>query len=87
VAAVLANLAHTAWKQQHTEDGSIALLSCPHHRCCPTGVLCVQALTPCELFQRIRGRTLWFAGDSQTWHFFYSAECFLRNFAPSLHRT
>ncbi|KAI3427135.1 hypothetical protein D9Q98_007072 [Chlorella vulgaris] len=47
----------------------------------------LHALTPCELFQRIRGRTLWFAGDSQTWHFFYSAECFLRNFAPSLHRT
>ena len=29
--------------------------------CCP------QAFSPCELFQRIRGRTLWFMGDSQTW--------------------
>ena len=48
---------------------------------------CLQAFSPCELFARIRGRTLWFMGDSQTWHFFYSAECFLREFAPSLRRT
>ena len=48
---------------------------------------CPQAFSPCELFARIRGRTLWFMGDSQTWHFFYSAECFLREFAPSLRRT
>ncbi|KDD73500.1 hypothetical protein H632_c2115p1, partial [Helicosporidium sp. ATCC 50920] len=37
--------------------------------------------SPCELFQRIRGRTLYFMGDSQTWHFYYAAECFLRAFA------
>ncbi|PSC75775.1 hypothetical protein C2E20_1281 [Micractinium conductrix] len=43
--------------------------------------------TPCELFQRIRGRTLWFLGDSQTWNFYYAAECFMREFAPSLRRT
>ena len=47
----------------------------------------LQAFSPCELFARIRGRTLWFMGDSQTFHFFYSAECFLREFAPSLRRT
>jgi hypothetical protein len=47
----------------------------------------LKALTPCELFQRIRGRTLWFAGDSQTWAFFLSAECFLREFALTLNRT
>lgn len=28
---------------------------------------CPQDLSPCELFARIRGRTLWFMGDSQTW--------------------
>lgn len=27
------------------------------------------------------GRTLWFIGDSQTWHSYYSAECFLRSYA------
>lgn len=27
----------------------------------------LQDLSPCELFARIRGRTLWFMGDSQTW--------------------
>jgi len=47
----------------------------------------LQDFSPCELFQRIRGRTLWFMGDSQTWAFFYAAECFLREFAPSLVRT
>jgi len=46
-----------------------------------------QDFSPCELFQRIRGRTLWFMGDSQTWNLFYAAECFLREFAPSLVRT
>mgnify|MGYP001810714616 CR=1 FL=1 len=46
-----------------------------------------QDFTPCELFQRIRGRTLWFLGDSQTWNFYYAAECFMREFAPSLRRT
>ncbi|GAB4823852.1 hypothetical protein N2152v2_010898 [Parachlorella kessleri] len=38
-------------------------------------------LTPCELFLRIRGRTLWFMGDSQTWHFYLAVECFLHEFA------
>lgn len=33
-----------------------------------------------------RGRTLWFIGDSQTCHFFFAAECFLREFAPTLKR-
>ncbi|KAL4430006.1 hypothetical protein ABPG77_004376 [Micractinium sp. CCAP 211/92] len=46
----------------------------------------LRAFSPCELFARIRGRTLFFMGDSQTWHFYYSAECFLRGFAPSLQR-
>ena len=46
-----------------------------------------QDFSPCELFQRIRGRTLWLLGDSQTWHFYYALECFLREFAPSLRRT
>jgi hypothetical protein len=50
-------------------------------------VVAPQDFTACELFQRVRGRTLWFMGDSQTWHFYYSAECFLREFAPSLRRT
>ena len=27
------------------------------------------------------GRTLWFIGDSQTWHSYLSAECFLRDYA------
>lgn len=44
-------------------------------------------LSPCELFQRIRGRTLYFFGDSQTWHFYYSAECFLREFATGMRRS
>lgn len=30
---------------------------------------------------------MWFMGDSQTWAFYYAAECFLREFAPSLRRT
>ncbi|KAI3433673.1 hypothetical protein D9Q98_003482 [Chlorella vulgaris] len=47
----------------------------------------LQDVTPCELFQRIRGRTLWLLGDSQTWSLFTAAECFLREFAPSLQRT
>ncbi|PRW50814.1 hypothetical protein C2E21_5439 [Chlorella sorokiniana] len=47
----------------------------------------IKDMSPCELFARIRGRTLWFMGDSQTWHYYYSAECFLREFAPSLRRT
>ncbi|EFN56573.1 hypothetical protein CHLNCDRAFT_144252 [Chlorella variabilis] len=47
----------------------------------------LQDFTPCELFQRIRGRTLWFMGDSQMLQFYYAAECFLREFAPSLRRT
>ncbi|KAL4444044.1 hypothetical protein ABPG75_011781 [Micractinium tetrahymenae] len=46
----------------------------------------LQDLTPCELFARIRGRTLWFAGDSHTWGAFAAAECFLREFAQSLSR-
>ena len=46
-----------------------------------------QAFSPCELFARIQGRTLWYMGDSQTWHSYYSAECFLREFAPQLRRT
>ena len=29
----------------------------------------------------LAGRTLWFIGDSQTWHSYYSAECFLRSYA------
>ena len=44
---------------------------------------CLQAFSPCELFARIRGRTLWFAGDSHTWGMFTAAECFLREFALS----
>lgn len=47
----------------------------------------LHAFTPCELFQRIRGRTLWLLGDSQTLHFYYAVECLLREFAPSLQRT
>jgi hypothetical protein len=46
-----------------------------------------QAFTPCELFQRIRGRTLWFVGDSQTWALYQAAECFLREFALTPRRT
>ena len=46
-----------------------------------------QAFSPCELFARIRGRTLWFIGDSQTYQLWYAAECFLREFAHSLRRT
>ncbi|KAI3427123.1 hypothetical protein D9Q98_007060 [Chlorella vulgaris] len=47
----------------------------------------LENLSPCELFARIRGRTLWLAGDSQMWNFYYALECFLREFAPSLQRT
>jgi hypothetical protein len=32
------------------------------------------------------GRTLWLVGDSQTWHWYYSAECFLRRYAIDLQR-
>ncbi|PSC75638.1 hypothetical protein C2E20_1286 [Micractinium conductrix] len=64
---------------QNRSEATLALLLGAGHR--------FQDFTPCELFQRIRGRTLWFMGDSQTWHYFYAAECFLRNFAPSLKRS
>ncbi|KAL4425218.1 hypothetical protein ABPG75_009234 [Micractinium tetrahymenae] len=47
----------------------------------------LEDFSPCELFQRIRGRTLWLMGDSQTWQFYYAVECFLREFAPSLRRS
>ncbi|EFN58278.1 hypothetical protein CHLNCDRAFT_142251 [Chlorella variabilis] len=43
--------------------------------------------SPCELFARIRGRTLWLMGDSQAYNLYYALECFLREFAPSLRRT
>lgn len=39
------------------------------------------AFQPSELFERIRGRTLWFIGDSQTFNSYYAAECFLREYA------
>ena len=45
-----------------------------------------QAFSPCELFARIRGRTLWFMGDSQTWGLYSAAECFLHEFALTLER-
>ena len=32
------------------------------------------------------GRTLWLVGDSQTWHWYYSVECFLRRYAVDLQR-
>jgi hypothetical protein len=32
------------------------------------------------------GRTLWLVGDSQTWHWYYSAECFLRRYAVDVRR-
>ena len=53
----------------------------PARRC-----VLAQDFTPCELFARIRGRTLWFMGDSQTWALFLAAECFLREFSPGLRR-
>ena len=46
-----------------------------------------QAFSPCELFARIQGRTLWFMGDSHTLRLYSAAECFLREFAPQLRRT
>ncbi len=36
------------------------------------------SLSPCQLFARIRGRTLWFVGDSQTWHFYYTGAFCMR---------
>ena len=33
----------------------------------PRMPLPMQDMSPCELFARIRGRTLWLMGDSQAW--------------------
>ena len=49
------------WVAEKALDGQQLL---PHsHRLVPRP----QDMSPCELFARIRGRTLWFMGDSQTW--------------------
>lgn len=42
--------------------------------------------SPAELFARLQGRTLWLLGDSQTWHWYYAFECFLRRYAVDLKR-
>lgn len=67
--------------------GSVALLHWEQVLSWRACLRCLQGFTPCELFQRIRGRTLWLLGDSQTWNFYYAVECFLREFAPSLRRS
>ncbi|KAI7846434.1 hypothetical protein COHA_000046 [Chlorella ohadii] len=46
----------------------------------------LQDMSPCELFARMRGRTLWLMGDSQAWNFYYALECFLREFSQDLRR-
>lgn len=46
----------------------------------------VHNFTPCELFTRIRGRTLWFIGDKHSTQFYYSTECFMREFGSSFER-
>lgn len=40
-------------------------------------------LTPCDLWQLIRGQTIWFAGDSMTKDLFKAVECFLFEFWDS----
>ena len=37
-------------------------------------------LTPCDLWTQIHGRTIWFAGDSQTRDLFKAVECFMYEF-------
>ena len=69
---------HIAW----LPGGRLTLAAAP-----PPGLpRCLQAFSPCELFARIRGRTLWFMGDSQIWALYYAAECFLHEFALTLER-
>ena len=41
------------------------------------------SMTPCDLWGLIRGRTVWFAGDSMTKDFFKAVECFLYEFWSS----
>lgn len=50
----------------------------------PAGCLGVPRAAPTPTTRR---RTLWWMGDSQTCHFYYSAECFLREFALRMNRT
>lgn len=45
-----------------------------------------EAFSPAELFARLQGKTLWLLGDSQTWHWYYAFECFMRRFAVNLER-
>lgn len=44
------------------------------------------AFTPEELWSRLKGHTLWLIGDSQTWHWYYAVECFMRRYAVDLER-
>lgn len=69
--------------------GQPVILICitPHAGLCICGGRALQDFSPCELFARIRGRTLWLMGDSQAYNLYYALECFLREFAPSLRRT
>lgn len=46
----------------------------------------LESLTPCELWLRMRGRTLWLMGDSQSWHFYQAVECFLHPYAVDYRR-
>jgi hypothetical protein len=43
----------------------------------------LQTFTPCSLFQQIRGRTLWFLGDSQQTAFWLATKFFLRQYMVS----
>jgi hypothetical protein len=43
----------------------------------------LMAFTPCKLFRRIRGRTLWFLGDSQSNRFRQTTAFFLRDYATA----
>lgn len=48
-----------------------------HARTAPPGVPGPAELTPLDLFESIRGRTLWFIGDSHGIRWFRAAQCFM----------
>ena len=40
----------------------------------------ILTMTPCDLFQQVRGRTVWIVGDSQSLDFSKALQCFLNEF-------
>lgn len=43
-------------------------------------------LTPCDVWERLKGRTLWISGDSQSLDFFKAVICFMFEFWEEIGR-